>query len=352
MKVAFVHDWIVSQGGSEKVLKNLLELYPGPIFTLFTGKDHPFKGRILRTSFLQRLPGIEKNYRNLLPLFPLALKSFNLSSFDLILSSSHCVAKSVPIRSGQKHICYCHTPMRYAWQPSIAGMGWTKKGIASPLLALLRRFDRKTSERVDHFIANSTHVANRIQKFYGRRAEVIHPPVDTDVFSICRKKGNYYFTSCRLVPYKRIDLLLEAFQRLPNETLWIAGDGPERGRLQSKASKNVCFLGYLSEQKYRDTLSAAKGYVHAGEEDFGIAMAEAQSAGVPVIAYGVGGSRDIVIAGETGIFFDRQSPESIVTALEEFQRGDFDPHHIKRHAEQFSRQQFLEKMKSFIRCVC
>lgn len=352
MKVAFVHDWIVSPGGSEKVLKNLIQLYPGPIFTLFTAKQHPFHNRILRTSFLQNLPGIKRYYRHFLPIFPFALKSFDLASFDLILSSSHCVAKSISLHSHQKHICYCHTPMRYAWQPQLGEMGIIKKGLAAPFLSALRRFDCHTAKKVDYFIANSTHVADRIEKFYGCSAKVIHPPVDTDLFSVRAKREGYYFTSCRLVPYKRVDLLLKVFQKLPSETLLVAGEGPEKAKLKSKAPKNVFFLGYLSDEIYRETLESAKAFLHAGEEDFGIAMAEAQSAGVPVIAYGVGGSRDIILSEETGIFFDQQIPESFLEAIERFQKIDFDPYFIRKCSEKFSRTRFFEEMRSFIQCVC
>ncbi|NGX60366.1 MAG: GDP-mannose-dependent alpha-(1-6)-phosphatidylinositol monomannoside mannosyltransferase, partial [Chlamydiae bacterium] len=308
MKTALVHDWLVTEGGSEKVLKALAELFPGPIYTLFQ-KDN--SNEAIHTSFLQKIPGIQKYYRNFLPLFPFALKSFDLSSYDLIVSSSHCVAKSVAVLPHQTHICYCHTPMRYAWEAHLTPMHPIKKLLAKPVLKALQLYDQKTASRVDHFIANSTHVASRIRRFYGREATVIHPPVDTHLFSIAPEREDYFFTCARLVPYKRIDLLLETFAKLPKERLLIAGDGPQKEVLKRKAPNNVTFLGYLPDVRYRETLSKAKAFLHAAEEDFGIVLVEAQSAGIPVIAYGVGGSRDIVTPKKTGLFFEEQTPESL-----------------------------------------
>lgn len=354
MKIAYVHDWLVNEGGSEKVLKCLLDLNSGPIFTLFKGNQISFANQEIHSSFLQKIPGIQRYYRNLLPLFPFAMRCFDLSDFELIISSSHCVAKTIPIQNGQKHICYCHTPMRYAWQMQFAHMSFLKKIIANPLLIAMRNYDQKTTQKVDHFIANSTHVAARIQKYYGRDSTVIFPPVDTHLFSIAEQKENYYFTCARLVPYKRIDLLIDAFKFFPKLKLWIAGEGPEKNKLIAKAPKNVSFLGYLPDQKYREVLSKARAFLHAGEEDFGIALAEAQSAGIPVIAYGVGGSCDIIIPEKTGLFFHKQTIQDLCLAIEIFEqkKENFDACSIKEHAELFSRRNFAEKIDAFIRYVC
>ena len=341
MKTALVHDWLVTEGGSEKVLKALAELFPGTLYTLFKG---PLADPAIQTSFLQKIPGITKHYRKFLPLFPLAIESFDLSDYDLIISSSHCVAKSVRVKPHQTHICYCHTPMRYIWE-----QGFTpNKLLAKPFVKFLRSYDKKTASRVDHFIANSAHVADRIQRFYGRVATVIHPPVDTDSFHIASKRENYFFTCTRLVPYKKVDLLLETFAKLPEKRLLIVGEGSQKKSLQKKAPKNVTFLGYLPDDEYRNVLSKAKAFLHAAEEDFGIALVEAQSAGVPVIAYGVGGSRDIITAEKTGLLFDKQTPESLLETMQQFETMRFNPFAIKKHAEKFSKQKFQEKIRKYV----
>jgi glycosyltransferase involved in cell wall biosynthesis len=342
VKIALVHDWLVTKGGSEKVLKALAELFPGTIYTLFKGEEADDS---IHTSFLQKIPGIQKHYRNLLPLFPLAIESFDLSSYDLIISSSHCIAKSIRVQPRQIHICYCHTPMRYAWEDHLNYMHPIKRFLAKPLLQYLRSYDRKTASRVDHFVANSTHVAKRIKRFYGREATVIHPPIDTHLFSISSKREDYYFTCCRLVPYKRVDLLLDTFANVPSKKLLIAGTGPQEKFLRKKSPPNVTFLGYLSEVNYREILSKAKAFLHAGEEDFGITMLEAQSSGIPVISYGVGGSRDIVVPEKTGLFFEKQNTESLSKTIQEFEKMQWNPFAIKKSAEKYSRKYFDGKMK-------
>lgn len=341
MKIALVHDWLIEPGGGEKVLDTLTELFPGALHALFSQKPN------VHTTFLQKVPGIQKHYRSFLPLFPLAISTFDLSEYNLILSSSHCVAKSVRVLPHQTHICYCHTPMRYAWESHLTPMSLAKKTLLAPFLSALRSYDKKTSSRVDHFIANSTHVSERIRRYYNRSSTVIHPPVDTHLFSTSEKQ-DYYFTCSRLVPYKRVDLLTCAFAKMPDKTLLICGDGPERKTLQAKAPSNVRFLGRLSDVEYRKTLSRAKAFLHAGEEDFGIAMAEAQSAGVPVIAYGVGGARDILIENETGLFFDEQNSEALLDTISHFEGIAFDPEHIRKSAERFSKERFKREIARFI----
>lgn len=357
MKIALVHDWLVSVAGGEKVLEAICELYDGPIFTLFVDEKSiqstPFEERTIHTSFLQKFPKFPSYYRNLLPLFPAAIEKLDLSGFDLILSSSHAVAKGIKKRRDQLHICYCHTPMRYAWDLSefhLDQLHPLKQIAARPMLKYLRHWDYKTHDRVDHFIANSSCVAKRIESHYGRSAAVIYPPVDTHLFTLAPKKENYFVTASRLVPYKRVDLLIKAFAKLPDKELRIIGTGPELKKLKSKAPQNVHFLGHLPAPTLRDTVSKAKAFLFAAEEDFGIVTVEAQSAGVPVIAFGRGGSLETVLPASTGMFFKEQTPEAIREAVQRFDKmaDDFEPAKIQRHAEQFSKDRFQAQFKSFV----
>jgi glycosyltransferase involved in cell wall biosynthesis len=238
MKCALVHDWLVQKGGGESVLEALMELFDGPLYTLFA--KEPLKDRPLHTSYLQKIPQIAKFYRTLLPLFPSAIESLDLSPYDLILSSSHTVAKGVITRPGQIHICYCHTPLRCAWDPTPFHLNQVNpllRPAAKLLFSNLRKWDQKTHTRVDHFIANSNYVAQRIEACYGRKATVIHPPVDVDRFQIAEKHSDYYITCSRLVPYKRVDLLLQAFEKLPQKKLLVVGTGPEQSKLKAAAPK-------------------------------------------------------------------------------------------------------------------
>ncbi|NGX37243.1 MAG: GDP-mannose-dependent alpha-(1-6)-phosphatidylinositol monomannoside mannosyltransferase [Chlamydiae bacterium] len=356
MKCALVHDWLVTMGGAEKVLEALIEVFDVPIFTLLKDEkallNTPFSGRDIRTSFLQSFPKRQRYYRNLAPLFPLAIQSLDLSSYDLIISSSHAVAKSIRKKPGQLHICYCHTPFRAAWdlyEFHIDQLNPVKRLLARPTLKYIRHFDRKTQGDVDHFIANSTYVAKRIETHYGRHSTVIHPPVNTDLFQIA-KCEDYYVTCSRLVPYKRVDILIAAFEKFPKKKLLIIGDGPEKKKLQAKAPQNVEFLGRLPHPTLRETIAKAKGFLFAAEEDFGIVLVEAQAAGVPVIAYGYGGSIDTVLPGSTGIFFREQTSSSVVDALIRFEKmqEDFESEKIQAHAQTFSKERFKEKVQSFV----
>lgn len=362
MNVALVHDWLIGMGGGEKVLDALYEVYPGPIYTLLHDKEAlegtPFSNRPIHPSFLQRFPRVRKYYRNMLPLFPFAIERFDLSDYPVILSSSHSVAKGIKTRPGQIHICYCHTPMRYAWDLydfHLSHLSLPKKVVAKPILKWLRKWDEKTHSRVDHFIANSRCVAKRIEQNYGREATVIYPPVDTHLFQPASQREDYYFTCSRLVPYKRIDLLVEAFKRMPNKKLLIIGDGPEKKRLEAIASANTTFLGAQPFDVLQNYLSKARAFLFAAEEDFGIVSVEAQSAGIPVIAFGKGGSLETVISGETGLFFDQQSPESLIDAIGCFEKieKDFDQQIITKHAEKFSKARFQKELRMFVtKYVC
>jgi len=356
-KIALVHDWLFGIAGGEKCLEAICELYEGPIYTLFQDKDALkgtiFQGREIHPSFLQHLPRVKSYYRNLLPLFPTAIEQFDLSDYPVVISSSHAVAKGVKTHKGQTHICYCHSPMRYAWDLAdfhLAYLSRAKQFIARPTLSYLRRWDKKTEHRVDYFIANSRYVAKRIEKNYGRKAKVIHPPVDTHLFSIAPTREDYYFTCSRLVPYKRIDLLVEAFAKMPEKRLVVVGDGPEMGALKDKATKNIELLGFQEDSVLRELLSKSRAFLFAPEEDFGIVAVEAQAAGIPVIAYGKGGAQETVVEGRSGLFFDEQTPQSLMAAIDHFEamEDQFDPKGIKEGAMRFSKERFQKEIQDFV----
>jgi glycosyltransferase involved in cell wall biosynthesis len=355
IKTALVHDWLVSQGGGEAVLKGIYEQFPGPIFTLF--KQEHFLDRYfgedldVKPSFLQKIPGITKRYRYFLPLYPLAIEQFDLSEYPLVLSSSHAVAKGVLTHSEQLHICYCSSPMRYVWDlyyDHLNALSGAKK-IAMHLIShTLRKWDLLSSNRVDHFIANSHYIAKRIKKVYGRESTVIYPPVDTEKFALLRKSEEYYITVSRLVPYKRIDLLITAFSQMREKKLLIIGEGPELKTLKAKATKNIEFLGFKKDEELLSYFSCAKAFLFAAKEDFGIAPVEAQAAGIPVIAYGKGGALETIISEKTGIFFDEQNPKSLIDAVNQFEKAAFDCELIKEHAAQFSKERFAKEYKDFV----
>lgn len=348
-------------GGAEKVLEALAERFEGPIYTLIQDKKAlqktPFAGRRIETSFLQRIPKSPLLHKHLAPLLPMAIQRLDLSAHRWIISSSFAVAKSIVKRPDQLHICYCHTPMRSAWdlyEFYLSTLSLPARFFARPTLRYLRHFDRRTHVGVDHFIANSHCVAKRIEEHYGRRSTVIHPPVSVERFAVCTDKQDYYITCSRLVPYKRVDLLVKAFAQLPNRRLLIVGEGEQRRRLQAKAPANVSFLGHVSETAYPFLLSAARAFLFAAEEDFGIAMAEASAAGVPIIAYGKGGSTDVVLPGQTGLFFHEQTSDAVRDALLRFEKmePDFEPEGIRAHAQKFSKERFVSEIECFVsQCV-
>ncbi len=362
MKSALVHDWLVGIGGAEKWLQTVFELFPSEIFTLVTSqknlKNTFFEDKKIIPSFIQKLPFSEKKYQNYLPLFPLAIEQLDLSPYDLILSSSHCVAKGVLTHAEQLHICHCHTPMRYAWDLyhqylNETGLDRGLKGtIAKLFLHYLRGWDIHSASRVDEFVANSKFVANRIKKIYGRDATVIYSQIDVNDFEVGHRKENFYLTASRLVPYKKIDLVVEAFTHMPDKRLVVIGDGPEMKKIKTKAgkSKNIEILGYRSDAELKDYLKKAKAFVFAAVEDFGLIPVEAQASGTPVIALKKGGVRETVVEGKTGIFFSEQTVSSIVAAVDEFERKEhtFDPMIIRKQAEKFSKERFQEEFKKFV----
>lgn len=360
MKTCFVHEYLIDYGGAEQVLKALLEIWPNsPIYTLIYDKNGNCKDIIKSTevigSFLNKMPFAKRKHRAYLPLMPLAIEQFDFSGYDLIISASHAIAKGIITGPNQLHISYIHTPIRYAWdmQSQYLSHARLEKGLKGALtrslLHYLRIWDMRTVAGVDHYIANSRFIARRIMKLYKREATVINPPVDIDRFSVLKDKEDFYLTVSRLVPYKKVDLIVRSFAQMPERKLIVIGDGPELNGLKNMASTNVTFMGFQSDSVIEDTLQRARAFVYAAEEDFGIVPVEAQACGTPVIAYGKGGILETVIPGETGFFFDEQSVEALVAAINSFENSiPLDPEKIRRNAERFSKDRFKQEMKDFV----
>lgn len=359
MRSAIIHDWLVSSvGGGEKVLEMIHRLFPSPIHTLVHNRKKLsgsyFEHLELKSSFIQKLPMAEKKYRNYLPLFPMAIEQFDLSKYDLVLSSSHCVAKGVIIHPHQLHICYCHTPVRYAWDLMHQYLSESKletgiKGfLAKWILHYIRGWDVHSSSRVDHFIANSKYVATRIKKFYGRESKVIYPPVDLSFFEMQEQKEAFYVTASRFIPYKKIGLIVDAFSKMPNRKLVAIGDGPDWKKVKEKAGANIELLGYQSNLVLKQYLQRAKGFVFAALEDFGILPVEAMACGTPVIAFGQGAVKETVVNGKTGLFFPEQTESSIIEAIEAFEKLKFDPRECRKQAEKFSQEHFSRQFQDFV----
>lgn len=361
MKKALVHDWFSAFGGAEKCISSITNIWNDfdtySLIDFLEDKDREIilGGKFSNTSFIQKLPKAKTNYRNYLPLFPFAIEQFNLEEYDLILSSSHCVAKGVLTHSNQLHISYIHTPVRYAWDLYFRYLeeSGLNKGLKSILvkyfLHKLRIWDISTINRVDHYIANSYYIANRIKKIYGKESDVIYPPVDINKFKLCENKDEFYLTASRLVPYKKIDLIVETFSQT-NKRLVVVGDGPEMQKIKSKAKKNIEILGYQPDDVLIDLMQKAKAFVFAAEEDFGILPVEAQACGTPVICLAKGGTRETVLENETGIYFKEQTPASLSEALVRYERlsDSFDFKVIRRHSEKFSSLRFENEIKLYI----
>ncbi len=350
MKVALVHDWLTGMRGGEKCLEVFCELYPeAPIYTLVHRPGHvsaQIECHPIHTSFLQRMPGARAHYQRYLPFFPAAIERFDLRGYDLVLSSSHAVAKGVVVHPGTAHVCYCHTPMRYVWQAFEDYFGGTRYRFPESWLlphvaTWLRTWDVVTANRVDHYIANSRNVAARIAHYYGREASVVHPWVDTVAFTPdpATPRDDFYLIVSALVPYKRLELAIAATGQM-GRRLVIVGSGVERRRLERLAHKGVTFLGWREQPALVDLLRRARALLFPGEEDFGIVPLEAMACGTPVVAYGAGGVLETVTPGETGLFFEEQSTGALVQALERLDRTDLSPAAARRRAEQFSRENF------------
>lgn len=360
MKVCFIHDWLTTYGGAELVLKCLLEIWPEtPVYTLVYDETGNCRDIIQTTevigSFINKLPFAKRKHRSYLPLMPLAIEQFDLSGYDLVLSDSHAVAKGVLTGPDQLHISYTHTPIRYAWdlQHQYLHHAHLERGfrgfLAKSLLHYIRLWDMRTVSGVDYYIANSRYIARRIQKLYKRESMVIHPPVEINRFDVREEKEDYYLTISRLVPYKKADLIVQAFNKMPGKHLVVIGDGPELKSLKRMASRNIQFMGFQSDQVVEDYLQRARAFVYVAEEDFGIVPVEAQACGTPVIAYGKGGVLETVIDGETGFFFQEQTPESLIQAINSFEnQKQLNSTKIRQHAEKFSKERFKEEMLSYV----
>lgn len=359
MRVALIHDWLTGMRGGERVLEAFIDLFPScEIFTLVhvPGRVSPkIEARPIHTSLIDALPGAHRHYRYYLPLFPRAIERFDLRGHDLVISVSHCVAKGVRVPAGVPHLSYCLTPMRYVWDLYDLYFG---PGRGNPLVRAamkaaaprLRRWDVQTAGRVTRFVAISRHVEERIRRIYGRDADVVYPPVAIERFRPAPRREDFYLTVSALVPYKRVDVIVEAFNRL-GRRLVVVGEGSEYRRLTRLARKNVTLTGWLPHHEVADLMARCRGFVYAAEEDFGIVLAEAQAAGAPVIAYGVGGATEIVYDGSeapTGVFFSRQTPEALAAAVERFERLAFDPESARRNAARFSRVAFASGIQAAI----
>ncbi|CAN5427911.1 N/A [soil metagenome] len=357
MKVAVIHDWLTVFAGAERVLEQILLCFPeADVFSIvdFLPDDKRafLMGKKPKTSFIQGFPFARKHYRQYLPFMPLAIEQFDLADYDLVISCSHAVAKGVLTGPDQLHISYVHSPMRYAWELhhqylqesglSTGLKGWIAKGI----LHKMRMWDLRTVNGVDEFIANSQFIERRIWKTYRRQASVIYPSVDISAFSLCEQKEDFYLTASRMVPYKKISLVVEAFAAMPERRLVVIGDGPEMQRIKARAGTNVTVMGYQSDEVLRDHMRRAKAFVFAAEEDFGIMPLEAQACGTPVIAYGKGGALETIIGldneNPTGVFFPDQSVPAIVAAVALFEQeiGRILPFACRENASHFTSERF------------
>lgn len=364
-KISLVHEWLLSYAGSEQVSSAILHAFPEAelysVVDFLTDEQRSnFLGKHATTTFIQKLPKAKKLYQKYLPLMPLAIEQLDLSDANIIISSAHSVAKGVISGPDQLHISYVHSPIRYAWdlQHQYLRESGLNKGIkgwlAKWFLHKIRIWDYRTAHGVDHFIANSQYIARRIKKVYGREAFVIYPPVDVENFEVKDKKQEYYFTASRMVPYKRIDLIVEAFSAMPDKKLVVIGDGPEMKKIKSKAKDNIKLLGYQPFSVLKEHMQNAKAFVFAAEEDFGIIPVEAQACGTPVIAFGKGGAletvRPIGIEGPTGIFFKQQTVVSLHQAICEFEKASslFTSQACRDNAERFSRSRFNKEFTNFV----
>lgn len=356
MKIALVHDYLVQYGGAERVLECFTEIWPyAPIYTLIYDEEKThgiFKGKRIYTSFLQNFPYSRKNHRIFPPLMPPAIEQFDLSQYDIVLSDSSSYAKGAITPPETLHICYCHTPMRYAWDDcqkyidEFGFPGFVKKFIPF-LMNYIRVWDRMSADRVDEYIANSRFIAGRIKKYYKKNSTVINPPVDVNRFHLDEKKENYFLMVGRLMTYKRFDIVIKAF----NELEWplkIIGRGPDEKRLRKIAGPNIEFTGRLSDEELAKTYARAKAFVFPQEEDFGIVAIEAMASGKPIIAFCGGDIVEHVNEGQEGLFFSEQTPEALTEVLTKFNPENFDPHKIREKALPFERELFKEKIRDYV----
>jgi glycosyltransferase involved in cell wall biosynthesis len=365
LKVAVVHEWLVNYAGSERVVEQFLLMFPqADLFSVvdfLTPEERGFLGgRTAKTTFIQNLPRAKKSFRSYLPLMPIAIEQLDMSGYDLILSSSHAVAKGVLTGPDQVHVSYVHSPIRYAWDMQhqyLDESGLTKgfkSGLARAILHYIRLWDSRTAAGVDVFVANSSFIGRRIRKVYRRESQVVFPPVDTNAFTLSDSKEDYYLTASRLVPYKKVPLIMEAFAKMPDKKLVVIGDGPEWDKAQLAKAPNVTMLGYQPFDALKKHMQSAKAFVFAAEEDFGITPVEAQACGTPIIAFGRGGALETVKGLETdqptGVFFAEQSASSIIEAVNAFEQNmhRFNSQACRQNAERFSVAQFRASMMQVV----
>lgn len=356
MKIAIVHEWLVNYAGSERCVESFTNIWQqAPVYTLvdFLDDEHRkiiLKGKKTTTSFLQKLPYARNKHRNYLPLFPTAIERFKLKEFDTIVTSSHAVAKGIKTNSNQLHICYCYSPMRYIWDNADEYLTGFKGSIAKLFINYLRKWDLKSSKNPDYMIGISEYIREKIKRIYNRDADVIYPPVDTDKFPLCTEKEDYYLAASRLVPYKKIDLIVDAFAKMLDKKLVVVGSGPEKEKILSKATPNIDVVGYQDFESLKTYMQKAKAFVFAAEEDFGIVVVESMACGTPVIAFSKGGAAETVVDGFTGVLFKEQNAESIVDAVKKLEKtyNDYNFSEISKHAEKFSRARFEENIKSYV----
>ncbi|HHK5775664.1 TPA: glycosyltransferase family 4 protein [Serratia marcescens] len=366
ISVGIVADWLVTSAGAESVIKELVALYPSSklysVIDFISDEERiAFLNKKSKTTFIQKLPFSKGNYQLYLPLMPLAIEQMDVSSHDIVISSCHAVSKGVLTGPDQLHISYIHSPMRYAWDLQHqylkeSGLERGVKGLLVKwLLHKMRIWDLRTVNGVDHMVANSHFIARRVKKVYGRDVDVIYPPVAIERFKLITKKDDYYITASRMVPYKRIDLIVEAFKKMPEKKLFVVGDGPEMEKIKRHKSDNIEILGYQPNDVLQDLMERAKAFVFAAEEDFGIVVVEAQACGTPIIAYGRGGALETVrpygSQNATGVFFHEQTPEDIMSAVEKFEsiQDDLSPENCRSNALRFSAHRFREEFSAYLK---
>jgi glycosyltransferase involved in cell wall biosynthesis len=365
MKILFVHDWLVTYAGAERVLEQMLICFPhADVFSMVDFLDDQqrgfLQGKRAKTSFVQRLPCAKSKYRSYLPLMPLAVEQLDVSAYDVVISSSHAVAKGVLVGPDQLHVCMCYSPIRYAWDMQHqylkeTGLDSGIKGwLAHWLLHKIRLWDVRTANGVDHFIAISEFIARRIQKAYRRDSQVMYPPVDVAGFELQTNKETFYLTASRMVPYKKLPLIVQAFAQMPDKQLVVIGDGPDFEKVKALAPANVQILGYQSDAVLKDHMQRAKAFVFAAEEDFGITPVEAQACGTPVIAFGKGGALETIRGLDnvqpTGVFFTDQSVPSLVDAVHLFEANmdRITPQACRANAMRFSQERFRKEFTEFV----
>lgn len=356
LKVALVHDYLNQYGGAERVLEELHTLFPSaPVYTsmYWPEKMSPIIRRLdIRTSFMQRLPMVTRNHQPFLLLYPLAFEGFDLSEFDVVISNSSAFSKGVVTPPGTLHICYCLTPMRWVWNYHAyvdrERLGWMARMVLPAAISQLRAWDVATAQNVDRFLTISQTVRARVRKYYRRESTVIYPPVNCDAFGLAPQPvEDYYLVVARLMPYKRIDLAVEAFTRL-GIPLKIVGRGRDEAQLRARAGRNIEFVGHVSDTELKQLYARCRGFVFPGEEDFGIAPLEANASGRPVIAYAAGGALDTVADGQTGVLFERQDVDCLAAAVRRAEATNWDSAELRQHARKFDRQVFRDQLLAFV----